>query len=147
MEFLEGLLRYDILLKTLGGPRTLELLIRLVIAGFCGTLIGLERELRAKEAGVRTHFLVCTGSALFMIISAYGFLALEGVSGIDGADPARIAAQIVSGIGFLGAGSIMVTRGNITGLTTAAGLWAVAGIGMAAGSGLYIIAIVATAMM
>ena len=125
----------------------LELLVRLVVAGFCGIVIGLERELRAKEAGTRTHFLVCTGSALFMMISTYGFLATQGLPGIRGADTARIAAQIVSGIGFIGAGTIMVNRGNITGLTTAAGLWVVAGIGMAVGCGLYIIALLSTILV
>ena len=138
---------FDVVFKTLGFRVTAELLVRLFIAGFCGILIGLERELRAKEAGVRTHFLVCTGSALFMMISAYGFLATKGLLGTRGADTARIAAQIVSGIGFIGAGTIMVTRGNITGLTTAAGLWVVAGIGMAVGSGLYLVALVSTVLV
>lgn len=125
----------------------LAVIMRLVAAAFCGIAIGLERELRAKEAGVRTHFLVCFGSALFMVVSVYGFLDTQdmvGQMGIRGADQARIAAQIVSGIGFIGAGTIMVNRGSITGLTTAAGLWVVAGIGMAIGCGLYIIGIVAT---
>jgi len=121
-----------------------EMLLRLSAAGLCGLLIGLERELRAKEAGVRTHFLVCLGSALIMIVSVYGFIDTRGVPGVRGADQARIAAQIVSGIGFIGAGTIMVNRGNITGLTTAAGLWVAAGIGMAMGSGLYLIGIFAT---
>ena len=125
----------------------LAVIMRLVAAAFCGIAIGLERELRAKEAGVRTHFLVCFGSALFMVVSVYGFLDTQdmvGQMGIRGADQARIAAQIVSGIGFIGAGTIMVNRGNITGLTTAAGLWVVAGIGMAIGCGLYIIGLLAT---
>ena len=135
------------MVRTLGGGVVLELLVRLVVAGFCGIVIGLERELRAKEAGTRTHFLVCTGSALFMMISTYGFLATQGLPGIRGADTARIAAQIVSGIGFIGAGTIMVNRGNITGLTTAAGLWVVAGIGMAVGCGLYIIALLSTILV
>jgi len=127
--------------------RLLTVIMRLVAAAFCGLVIGLERELRAKEAGVRTHFLVCFGSALFMVVSVYGFLdtgKMVGELGIRGADQARIAAQIVSGIGFIGAGTIMVNRGNITGLTTAAGLWVVAGIGMAIGCGLYVIGVVAT---
>ncbi|MCI5779644.1 MAG: MgtC/SapB family protein [Lentisphaeria bacterium] len=121
-----------------------ELILRLVVAGICGILIGLERELRAKEAGVRTHFLVCLGSALLMIVSVFGFIETAGVPGIRGADTARIAAQIVSGIGFIGAGTIMVNRQSITGLTTAAGLWVVAGIGMAVGGGLYKVGICAT---
>lgn len=136
-----------------------QVILRLVAAALCGIAIGLERELRAKEAGVRTHFLVCFGSALFMVVSVYGFLSMtdptlvEATSKINTLaraqdfrrfDQARIAAQIVSGIGFIGAGTIMVNRGNITGLTTAAGLWVVAGIGMAIGCGLYVIGGVAT---
>ena len=136
-----------------------SVIMRLVVAAFCGIVIGLERELRAKEAGVRTHFLVCFGSALFMVVSVYGFLSMTDPSLVDATrdintlaraqdfrrfDQARIAAQIVSGIGFIGAGTIMVNRGSITGLTTAAGLWVVAGIGMAVGCGLYVIGLVAT---
>ena len=137
----------------------MQVIMRLVAAALCGIVIGLERELRAKEAGVRTHFLVCFGSALFMVVSVYGFLSMTDISLVNAAkgintlsstqdfrrfDQARIAAQIVSGIGFIGAGTIMVNRGNITGLTTAAGLWVVAGIGMAIGCGLYIIGLVST---
>lgn len=121
-----------------------ELVLRMLTAGLCGIIIGLERELRAKEAGVRTHFLVCMGSALIMVVSVYGFATAEQFGLTRGADVARIAAQIVSGIGFIGAGTIMVNRHNITGLTTAAGLWAVAGIGMAIGGGLYVIGIATT---
>ena len=122
-----------------------ELIFRLLAAGLCGIIIGLERELRAKEAGVRTHFMVCLGSALIMMVSIYGFIYIKDAPGlVRPADAARIAAQIVSGIGFIGAGTIMVNRSNITGLTTAAGLWAVAGIGMAIGGGLYVLGICAT---
>ena len=136
-----------------------QVIMRLVAAALCGIAIGLERELRAKEAGVRTHFLVCFGSALFMVVSVYGFLSMTDASLVKATesintlangqdfrrfDQARIAAQIVSGIGFIGAGTIMVNRGSITGLTTAAGLWVVAGIGMAIGCGLYVIGVVAT---
>ena len=136
-----------------------SVIMRLVVAAFCGIAIGLERELRAKEAGVRTHFLVCFGSALFMVVSVYGFLSMTDMGLVEATnkintiasgqdfrrfDQARIAAQIVSGIGFIGAGTIMVNRGNITGLTTAAGLWVVAGIGMAIGCGLYVVGLVAT---
>ena len=136
-----------------------SVIMRLVVAALCGIAIGLERELRAKEAGVRTHFLVCFGSALFMVVSVYGFLSMTDPGLVETTksintlsagqdfrrfDQARIAAQIVSGIGFIGAGTIMVNRGNITGLTTAAGLWVVAGIGMALGCGLYVIGLVAT---
>ena len=137
---------FDVSVRMLGGTVALELMLRLFIAGFLGILIGLERQHRAKEAGVRTHFLVGTGSALFMMISAYGFLAIENIPGVRGADAARIAAQVVSGIGFIGAGTIMVNRGNITGLTTAAGLWVVAGIGMAVGCGLYLVAVLSTVL-
>ena len=125
--------------------------LRLLTASLCGALIGLERELRAKEAGLRTHFLVALGSALMMIVSQYGFRAVGDLShpailGVRGADAARVAAQIVSGIGFIGAGAIMVQRHSVSGLTTAAGLWVVAGIGMAAGGGCYALAFFSTLM-
>ena len=113
------------------------MILRLAVAGMLGTLIGLEREYRAKEAGMRTHFLVALGSALIMIVSQYGF-------GEHTADASRVAAQIVSGIGFIGAGTIMMQKQFVRGLTTAAGLWVAAGIGMAIGGGLYIIGIVCT---
>lgn len=113
------------------------LITRLVIAGFLGALIGVEREFRAKEAGVRTHFIVALGSALFMIISQFAF---------DGKphDAARVAAQVVSGIGFIGAGVIIFQRNVIRGVTTAAGLWVAAAIGMACGDGMYSVALAAT---
>lgn len=110
------------------------------MAGVLGALIGYERELRAKGAGVRTHLLVALGSALFMIISQYGF------SGAERFDAARIAAGVVTGIGFLGGGIIM-KRTHVSGLTTAAGLWVTAAIGMGAGSGLYLMAGVCTALV
>ena len=113
------------------------MILRLAVAGMLGTLIGLEREYRAKEAGMRTHFLVALGSALIMIVSQYGF-------GDNTADASRVAAQIVSGIGFIGAGTIMMQKQFVRGLTTAAGLWVAAGIGMAVGGGLYTIGIVTT---
>lgn len=144
---LDSIFELDTTLSTIGASGVAEIALRLLVASTCGMLIGLERELRAKEAGVRTHFLVCFGSALFMIISVYGFLSTKGVDGIRGADQARIAAQIVSGIGFIGAGTIMVNRGSITGLTTAAGLWVAAGIGMAIGGGLYFIGLLATLLV
>ena len=144
---LSSLAQMDTTVAALGTSAAVEIAVRLFVASACGMLVGLERELRAKEAGVRTHFLVSFGSALFMIVSVYGFLATGGVAGIRGADQARIAAQIVSGIGFIGAGTIMVNRGNITGLTTAAGLWVVAGIGMAVGCGLYFLGVLATLMV
>lgn len=120
----------------------LEYFIRVVIAGICGIMIGYERKNRAKEAGVRTHCIVACAAALMMIVSKYGFADLAGNPlGTRGADPARIAAQVVSGVGFLGAGMIFVQRQTIKGLTTAAGMWATAGIGMAIGAGMYIIGI------
>ena len=112
------------------------LIIRIVIAGLLGGIIGAEREFRAKIAGTRTHLLVAVGAALMMIVSRYGF---------DGqGDPGRVAAQIVSGIGFIGAGAIMVNRKAVHGLTTAAGIWVAAGIGMAVASGMYAIGIATT---
>lgn len=119
---------------------TWNLIFRLAAAGILGTVIGLDREYRAKDAGFRTHFMVSLGSALFMVISRYGFG--DGVS----FDPSRVAAQVVSGIGFIGAGTIIFQRHVVRGLTTAASLWATAGIGMAAGAGMYGIALSATAL-
>lgn len=109
-----------------------EFLIRIFLAGVCGALIGYERKNRLKEAGIRTHFIVSLASALIMIISKYGFDDI----GI-GLDPSRIASQIVTGVGFLGAGLIFVRKQSISGLTTAAGIWATAGVGMAVGAGMY----------
>lgn len=117
---------------------TLVLIGRLMLAVFLGTLIGLERELAHKHAGVRTHALVALGSALFTIISS------EAARGLPGVDPTRIAAQVVSGIGFMGAGLIIFNDSRVRGLTTAAGLWASAAIGMAVAFGLYAVAIFAT---
>lgn len=117
-----------------------EITVRLIVALVLGGMIGLERESMGRPAGFRTHILVSVGSALIMILSAYGFA--EAVPG--GYDPGRIAAQVVSGIGFLGAGTIMREGVNVRGLTTAASLWTVAGIGLAVGSGFYFAAILAT---
>ena len=118
------------------------LLFRILLAAFCGFIIGLERKNRGKGAGVRTHIIVALGSALMMVISKYGFFDIAtGDSKFDGA---RIAAQIVSGIGFLGAGMIFVKGNAIQGLTTAAGVWATAGIGMAVGAGMYFVGITAS---
>lgn len=118
---------------------TLEFILRIFVAAVLGGLIGLEREYRAKEAGFRTHFLVALGSALFMIISAYGF---EGalVSAEHRLDVSRIAAQVVTGIGFIGAGTIIFQKNAVRGLTTAAGVWVVAAIGLACGAGMYALA-------
>lgn len=118
-----------------------------MVAGILGALIGFDRERHAKEAGYRTHFLVAVGSALMMIISQYGFHAVD-LEGIEKFDPSRIAAQVVSGIGFIGAGTIILQRNQIVrGLTTAAGLWATAGIGLAIGAGLYCLGIVTTILI
>lgn len=101
----------------------LEFFIRIVLAAILGALVGLERSKRQKEAGVRTHCIIACTSALFMILSKYAFVDLVGVDGLRGADPARIAAQVVSGISFLGAGVIFKNGNSIRGLTTAAGMW------------------------
>lgn len=113
------------------------LICRLALAGLFGGIIGLEREIRAKEAGVRTHFVVALGSALFMIISQFAFEGRQH-------DAARVAAQVVSGIGFIGAGVIIFQKNVVRGVTTAAGLWVAAAIGLASGGGMYIVAISAT---
>lgn len=120
--------------------------LRLFVAGVMGILIGLEREYRAKEAGYRTHFLVALGSSLLMIVSQYGF---EDVLKADlvRLDPSRIAAQVVSGIGFIGAGTIILQKQIVRGLTTAAGIWATSGIGLAIGAGMYGIGIAATVLV
>ena len=121
-------------------------MLRLGTAALLGGAIGLERELRDREAGLRTHLLVSVGSALFTIVSAYGFTEfLVNGGAVVRADPTRIAAQVVSGIGFLGAGAIIRQGFSIRGLTTAATLWLVAAIGMSAGAGYYSAAVIATA--
>ncbi|WP_302586034.1 MgtC/SapB family protein [uncultured Alistipes sp.] len=117
---------------------------RLCAAGLCGTIIGLDREYRVKDAGFRTHFLVALGSALMMIVSQYGFEELLATHDGLRFDPGRIAAQVVSGIGFIGAGTIILHRQLVRGLTTAASLWATAGIGLAAGAHMYVVAGAAT---
>ncbi|MBR1574590.1 MAG: MgtC/SapB family protein [Bacteroidales bacterium] len=115
-----------------------ELILRIFIAGMLGTTIGLERMARAKDVGIRTHFVVALGSALFMVISQYAF---EGKF-----DSARVAAQVVSGIGFLGAGVIIFQKNVVRGITTAATIWVTAAIGLAAGAGMYAIATAAALM-
>ena len=113
-------------------------ILRIFVAGLLGGAIGFEREFRAKEAGVRTHFIVALGSALFMIISQYAFTGQF--------DHARVAAQVVSGIGFIGAGVIIFQKNVVRGVTTAAGLWVAAAIGLACGAGMYAVAIAAMLM-
>lgn len=127
----------------------LEFFARILAACACGAIIGVERSRRLKEAGVRTHLLVSCTAALMIIVSKYGFADLtnaEGISffGTRGADPARIAAQVVSGISFLCAGVIFKQGSVVKGLTTAAGLWATAGIGLALGAGMYLLGVFAT---
>ncbi|GAA0410658.1 MgtC/SapB family protein [Paenibacillus motobuensis] len=117
-----------------------ELLLRVLIAGICGVTIGFERKNRMKEAGVRTHFVVSVGAALMIIVSKYGFQDQIGWSNLS-LDPSRVAAGVVSGVGFLGAGMIFMQKNTVRGLTTAAGIWATAGIGMAVGAGMYFIGI------
>ncbi|MDT3356205.1 MAG: MgtC/SapB family protein [Bacteroidota bacterium] len=117
---------------------TWSFILRIIVAGLLGGLIGLEREIRAKEAGLRTHFIVALGSALFMIISQYAFTGRF--------DAARVAAQVVSGIGFIGAGVIIFQKNVVRGVTTAAGLWVAAAIGLACGAGMYPVATAAAAL-
>jgi putative Mg2+ transporter-C (MgtC) family protein len=125
---------------------TVGYILRILIGALLGGAIGLEREYRAKEAGFRTHFLVALGSTLFTVISAYGFSAFTGL-GYVSFDPSRIAAQIVTGIGFIGAGTIIFQKHVVRGLTTAAGLWVTAAIGIATGVGMYSLAIASTVMV
>jgi putative Mg2+ transporter-C (MgtC) family protein len=123
----------------------LEILLRLALAAGLGSVIGIERERLQWTAGLRTHMLVCVGSTLFMLVSAFGFADVLGQPHVV-LDPSRIGAQVVSGIGFLGAGAILFRRDKIRGLTTAASLWTVAAIGLAVGGGLYVAAVGATAI-
>lgn len=132
---------------------TWTLLGRLALAALLGALIGVEREFRAKEAGLRTHYLVALGSCLFMVVSLYGFdlqsvLALQpaGTEQSVRVDVSRVAAQIVTGVGFLGAGMIVLHKRFVVGLTTAAAIWTTAAIGAAAGGGMWVVAAVATAL-
>ena len=130
----------------------LDFFIRILLACLCGACIGFERSRRLKEAGIRTHVIVCCAAALLMIVSKYGFADLtsmtgEVFNGTRGADPARVAAQVVSGISFLGAGVIFKHGNTIKGLTTAAGIWATAGIGLAIGSGMFVIGIFTTILV
>lgn len=118
----------------------IELLVRLVLALVLGAVVGWDREMQQMPAGFRTHALVALGSGVFTVVSGYAF---TGAS----ADPTRIAAQIVSGVGFLGGGAILRHGGSVRGLTTAASLWAVAAIGMAAGAGLYVVAVGGTLLV
>jgi putative Mg2+ transporter-C (MgtC) family protein len=123
-----------------------EIAIRLLLAAGLGSLVGAERERLAWTAGLRTHMLVSVGACLFMVVSAFGFADVVNSYHVI-LDPSRVAAQVVSGIGFLGAGSILLRGDIVKGLTTAASLWTVAAIGLAVGGGLYIAAVVSTAII
>ena len=132
--------------------QNLDFFFRILVACLCGACIGIERSRRLKEAGIRTHVIVCCAAALLMIVSKYGFADLTDAAGTvfngtRGADPARVAAQVVSGISFLGAGVIFKHGNTIKGLTTAAGIWATAGIGLAIGSGMLVVGVFATAVV
>ncbi|MGI6181721.1 MAG: MgtC/SapB family protein [Agathobaculum sp.] len=129
-------------------PWNMELVcvVRLLVASACGLVIGIERQSRMKGAGMKTHMMVALGSALMMLVSKYGFFDVIPVEGAS-VDVSRVAASIAAGIGFLGAGVIFVRRGSVVGLTTAAGLWTTTGVGMAVGSGLYLLGLVTTALM
>ncbi len=121
----------------------LEFFGRLLLAGVCGAVIGYERKRNLKGAGVRTHFIVAMAAALVMIVSKYGFMDVAALPG-HSVDVSRVAASVVSGVGFLGAGLIFVRKYTINGLTTAAGIWAISAIGMAIGGGMYILGIMGT---
>lgn len=125
---------------SLSAETELNLALRLTVGLVLGAIIGFERELHRQPAGFRTHSLVSLGAALFTVVSAFGFAGST-------VDPTRIAAQIVSGIGFIGAGTVLQYRGHIRGLTTAASLWSVAAIGTAAGAGLFVVAITGTILI
>ncbi len=130
----------------------LELILRLALAALLGAVVGLEREWRDRTAGLRTHMLVCLGSAVFTVVSAYGFSEWYNQVPVNErstivSDPTRIAAQIVTGIGFLGAGAIFRSDDGVRGLTTAASLWMMAAIGLASGAGYYELAVAATVLM
>jgi putative Mg2+ transporter-C (MgtC) family protein len=123
-----------------------DFILRMFVAALLGAAIGLEREYRAKEAGYRTHFLVGLGSALFMIVSQYGFTAVLATTSHVSFDPSRIASQVVTGIGFIGAGTIIFQKHVVRGLTTAAGLWVTSAIGLVVGAGMYMLGIAATVL-
>ncbi len=142
---------FEKFLAGFGGVQMLEIVLRLIVAAVLGGIVGIERSIRFKDAGVRTHSMVACTAALLMIISKYGFTDLVNASGVAfagvrDADPSRIAAGIVTGISFLGAGIIYRDKQqhSLKGLTTAAGVWCVAGIGMATGAGIYFLSVFAT---
>lgn len=142
---------FQILIEQNFNLQNLEFILRILVAGVCGMLVGMERKNRSKEAGTRTHCVVACGAALIMIISKYAFSDVIQTGLHEGADvrldPSRVASTIASGIGFLGAGMIFIYRNTIKGLTTAAGIWTTSGIGMAIGSGMYVLGISATVIV
>ena len=123
-----------------------EYALRLMAACLCGALVGFERKRRHKDAGIRTHVLVSLGSCLMTIVSKYGFLDVVGISGVS-VDVSRVAANVITGIGFLGAGVIFLRGRSITGLTTAAGIWTMSGIGLSIGAGMYLLGVTATLLV
>ena len=129
----------------------LEFFLRMIFASVCGAVIGVERSKRFKEAGLRTHVIVCMASALFMIVSKHGFMDIAALGIPDGItranDPSRVAAQVVTGISFLGAGVIFKNGSTVKGLTTAAGIWATSAIGLAIGGGMYYIGLFGTVLI
>ena len=125
---------------------TWECILRVMLAGVCGALIGFERSRRQKEAGLRTHIIVAMGAALFMLVSKYSFADIPLMDTMR-ADGSRIASNVVTGVSFLGAGVIFVRGGSIRGLTTAAGIWTIAAVGLAMGGGLYIIGAMCTLLI
>lgn len=124
----------------------MEYMLRMVLAAVCGGIIGYERSRRRKEAGLRTHIIVAVGSALLMIVSKYGFMDILEIPGMR-VDAGRIASNVITGISFLGAGVIFIREASIKGLTTAAGLWAMAGVGLAIGAGMYGVGVFATILI
>ncbi len=127
----------ELLFEILG---QLGLFLRVLLAGVCGFVIGLERRGRMKSAGPRTHLLVCAASALMMLVSKYGFFDMFAYEAVK-LDPSRVASNIITGITFMGAGLIFVHKREVTGVTTAAGLWATVGVGMALGAGMYVLGV------
>ena len=132
---------------TLTAYDNLEFFIRILLSAVLGALVGLERTKRQKEAGIRTHCIIACAAAVFMILSKYAFVDPADVLGSRGADGARIAAQVVSGISFLGAGVIFKNGNSIRGLTTAAGMWGTAAVGMAIGAGMYWVGLIEAAIL
>lgn len=136
----------DEIIAFFNGYSDMVLVIRIILAGICGGIIGVERTLRQKDAGFRTHIIVAMGAALMVIISKYGFLDIVFLDSVQ-VDVSRVASNIITGISFLGAGMIFVKGISIKGLTTAAGIWVTAAVGMAMGAGLYVVALVSVILL